>query len=113
MKYIFKCSKCPKVFNKKSELEEHVDDHTPFWIGKKVHLSGADQIRLMLKNWSGSWSKIIKDEKKRSKRKGCSDLDKMIRLRDFEIENKLKFIVNGDKVDSFIKIEENTKEADG
>ena len=110
MKYRFKCDKCYKSFKKESDLQSHIDEHTPFWKGKKVHLSGADQIRLMLKSWSGSWNKIIKDEKKRVKQKGSFDLEKMIRLRDFEIENNIKFIVNGDKVESFLELGQTTKD---
>src|ERR1700686_2345296 len=93
MRIKYKCGKCHKSFTKEYNLTAHLDEHTPFWKGKKVTLSGADQIRLMLKTWSGSWDKFIKYEKKRVKQhKNRFALEKAIRLRDFEVDNKIKFI---------------------
>lgn len=110
MKHKWKCNKCYKSFIKEYNFTAHLDEHTPYWKGKKVTLSGADQIRLMLKTWVGGWNKFIKDEKKRVKQKGTFDLEKAIRLRDFEIDNNIRFIINGDKVESFLDLSVNQME---
>lgn len=104
MKYRYKCDKCDKSFHREYDLTYHLDEHTPFWKGKQVTLSGADQIRLMLKTWSGGWEKYIKNEKRRVKQKGKYDLQKAIKLRDFEEWNHIRFIVNNDKVESFMEL---------
>ena len=98
----YKCQKCPESFKKQYDLDAHLDKHTPFWNKENVTLSGADQIRIMLKSWMGDWSKFIKDEKKRVKQKGDYDLKKAIKIRNFETRNKIKFIVNNDKVESYL-----------
>ena len=63
MRIKYTCNRCNKSFKKEYDLTSHLDEHTPFWKGKKITLSGADQIRLMLKNCVGSWTKFIKEEK--------------------------------------------------
>ena len=100
-KYKYQCKKCKQSFKNRMDLDSHSDVHTPYWNGKRITLSGADQIRLMLKSWSGSWRNIINDERKRVKQKGDEDLKKMIRLRDFEKENNIEFVVCGDKVEQY------------
>jgi hypothetical protein len=97
----YECNRCDMRFKREYELESHLDTHTPFWKGKKITLSGGDQIRLMLKGWAGSWNKVIKDEQKRVKQKGDYDLNKLIKLRDFEKENNIEFVLCGDRVEQY------------
>lgn len=99
-KYI--CETCKKSFKHERDLDDHVDIHTPYWVkGKKVRLSGADQIRVMLAKWAGGWDKFLKDEKKRIKTKGDYDYNKAIKLQEFEQQNKIQFVVCDSNVESY------------
>lgn len=95
------CEFCKENFKNDCELRQHIDVHTPFWKGKEIVLSGGDQIRLMLKDWSGGWDKIIADEAKRIKTKGRYDFEKLQKLRDFEELNGIEFVVCGDKIKEY------------
>lgn len=100
-----KCNNCWKSFKTESELDTHQDEHTPYWIGKKIRLSGADQIRLLLKHWAGSWKNYIKQEQNRVKQhKTYHDFEKALALRQFERDNKIQFVVCGDKVESYREV---------
>ena len=80
------CEKCKKKI-KERDYEEHIDTHTPFWDKKRITLSGADQIRIMLKSSHKSWSELIKHTPKQN----ISDIEKAKILRQFEKENNITF----------------------
>jgi len=101
LSYRYICNKCKKKFKYEYDLESHIDIHTPYFYRNVIKLSGADQIRLLLKKWHGGWNKAIKDEEKRVKEKGDYDLQKYIKLKDFEKENNIQFVICGDKVESY------------
>lgn len=89
------CNKCNKKFRHDEDLDEHLDVHTPYWTGKKITLSGADQIRLIIKNMYHNWDYFLKHE---LKRKNAYDYMKAIQIRDFEKSNNVKFIVKGEVI---------------
>lgn len=99
MKY--KCKRCRQSFKKEHELNEHFDIHTPYWTrDKKVKLSGADQIRLILAKSFG-WEESIKCSEKN---KHFYDIKKFERLRQFQEDNKIEFIVCDSEVESFREV---------
>ena len=104
------CEFCNKKFKTERDLDEHSDAHTPYWIrGKKIRVSGADQIRLMLKSWSGSWKAYLVDEKKRIKVKGSYDYDKAVKLKEFEEQNGIEFVVCDSKVQQYREVQRTKK----
>lgn len=105
------CNKCHKTFKNKDYASEiHLDQHTPYWIkGKKVRLSGADQIRVMLAKWAGGWQKFLADEKKRIKIKGDYDYNKAVKLQRFEERNGIEFVVCDSKVESYRELQTTTQ----
>lgn len=105
------CNKCHQTFKDKDyKSETHLDQHTPYWIkGKKVRLSGADQIRVMLAKWSGGWEKYLANEKKRIKNKGDYDFKKALKLQKFEQRNGIQFVVCDSKVESYRELQETSQ----
>ena len=73
---------------KVKDLEAHLDQHTPYWSGKKITLSGADQIRIILKDFHGNWEYL---KKHALKHKHAQDYLKVEALERFEILNKIQF----------------------
>lgn len=96
------CHICHQSFKKDHELEQHIDVHTPYWKGKKIVISGADQIRFMLRKWWGSWKAV---KASLLKNKHFHDAEKIDQIIKFEKKNKLRFIVCGDSVESFRRLE--------
>jgi hypothetical protein len=89
------CKKCHKTYtNKEYDSEEHIDQHTPYFLRNgKIMLSGADQVRLMLKCWHGSWEKLLSNEQKRIQQKGDYDYKKALKLQKFEERHGIEFVV--------------------
>ncbi len=110
------CPKCHQTFkNKDYDSESHIDQHTPYWLkGRNVRLSGADQIRIMLANWSGGWEKFISQEQKRIKqqKKDDYDLKKSLKLQKFEERNNIEFVVCGSKVESYRELDQQYKSSE-
>lgn len=78
---------------------------TPYWTKKKqaVKLSTADKVCLVLKLDRGSWRDFIA-ERKQAVQDGNGheeDLERAIRLRDFERENKIRFKQDGGNLCDF------------
>lgn len=93
-----KCSKCNRKFRSHRDLESHFDEHTPLWSRKKVTLSGADQICLVLKDIHGGWRKYFN---LLEKRKNYDDLLRAKKIKEFEKQNQLSFVVCGAEVRNF------------
>ena len=93
-----KCSKCNKKFRSHRDLESHFDEHTPSWNRKKVSLSGADQICLILKDIHGGWKKYFNWLEKK---KNYNDLVRAKKIKDFEKYNQISFVICGAKVESY------------
>lgn len=96
------CPRCHLTFkNRDYDSEEHLDHHTPFWNHGNIRVSGADQIRLALKSWAGSWNKYLKEQSKRDEH----DYAKAIKLFKFEERNKIRFMVRKGNVVGFRSVE--------
>ena len=66
----------------------------PHWRGNKIHLSGGEQVCIMLKSWYGSWEKFLALERRLIKIHGdylLKDYHTAERIRDFERENNVRF----------------------
>jgi len=83
------CKKCHKTYtNKEYDSEEHIDQHTPYFLRNgKIRLSGADQVRLILKCWYGSWEKLLTNEQEHY------DYKKALKLQKFEERHGIEFVV--------------------
>lgn len=105
------CNKCHQTFKDKDyKSETHIDQHTPYWLkGRKVRLSGADQIRCVLAKLAGGWEKYLAQEKKRVKDKGDYDYKKAEKLQKFELRNNIEFVVCDGKVESYRELQTTTQ----
>ena len=92
------CVACGKRFKRDHDLDLHVDIHTPYWKGEKIVVSGADQIRFMLKQMWGGWKPVKANA---LHHKHYQDADKIDQIQRFEKENKIKFVICGDIVESY------------
>lgn len=98
------CRECNDLLRNKKELERHwVRFHKPptFNPDGTIQLNASDQIRLILKDISGSWEKYLDDFPK--KKRLTLDYRDSVKLREFELNNNLEFIVCGSQIKEYKK----------
>lgn len=98
------CNVCGETFKQEHDLDMHIDIHTPYWKGKKIVISGADQIRFMLKKWGGGWKSVRASA---FQHKHYQDAFKIDRIQKFEKDNKINFVLCGDVVESYRSLNHN------
>ena len=96
------CKECFEHFINKKQLEEHWSRfHQPptFLPNGKIRLNASDQIRLVLKDMSGSWENYFGQFT--TKKRMSKDFIDTQKLYQFEQDNNLEFIVCGSEVNEF------------
>ena len=97
---LYQCQFCQEEVPKKKLLIEHENNiHSPRWNkDETIHLSGGDQVILLLKSTFHSWDYYHKSH---SKNTHISFKDGGKRLEQWEKDNGVEFVVCGDKVVSY------------
>src|SRR3990167_11077073 len=105
---LYQCQFCSEELTKKKLLIEHENNiHSPRWNkDKTIHLSGGDQVILMLKSQFHSWENYHKSH---SKNTHISFIAGGKRLEQWEKDNGIEFVVCCNKVESYRMI--NAKKA--
>ena len=98
MKY--DCHYCTKRTARKKQMEKHENnDHSPrFNDDNTIHLSGGDQIVLLVKKMNGTWKKYHKSHTKNMHESFTIAGHK---LENFEKDNGIRFNIKGDNVVGF------------
>lgn len=100
------CKECFEWFKNKKQYDMHWNrfHRPPTWNPDgTIQLNASDQIRLILKDMAGSWEKYLSGFAK--KKRMTLDYTDSVKLRQFELDNNLEFIVCGSEVKEYRKYE--------